>query len=296
MTPLLSVIVPVYCNETTLQELRDRIVATLEPVTDLDFEIVFVDDASTDGSWKLIEQMALVDSRVSGVRLKSNVGQLRASCASLEVAHGDVFLSMDADLEHPPEAIPDLLGEFGRGHDLVVARRVGRVSRRSRFLGSAGLNLLARAMRLPTTDIGSSFLLCTARVAVGMRDVVDKTGRQMVLPAVFRIAFDPTLVTVEAIAESPSAYQMLTVMRLGGEFLTAELAPVAGRWALVASGVTLGSAVRAPTRRRLFGTAAALAALGVAGLLAPLAFRRGTSEPLYEVADHVGRPLQPKWI
>jgi hypothetical protein len=292
VTQLLSVIVPVFCNETTLVELRARLTSTLLAVEDLDFEIILVDDASSDRSWAVIEDMTRTDPRVVGLRLVSNVGQLRAICAGLEIARGEVLMVMDADLEHPPEAVPRLLGAFRDGHDLVVAQRTGRSSTSVRFFGSSIVNLLARMLRLPATDVGSSFMMGTPDLAVDMRRMVDRTGRQMFLPRVFDSASNPAVVEVELAAESTtSAYALLRVVRLGGEFLVAEVGPVLARKVLLASVGVLALGMHPRLRRRALHLAASMVGIGFVGLLVPRAFKRNDTAPLYEVATRAGGGL-----
>lgn len=291
MSERVSVVVPVYGNEATLVELRDRVEATLGVIAGVDFELIFVDDASPDGSWSVIEAMASTDEQVVGLRLASNVGQLRASCAGVDAATGGIFVSMDADLEHPPEAIPRLLRALGEGHDLVVARRMGRSADRIRSLGSHTVNLVARSMRLPVPDVGSSFLACTPPVAAAMRSLVGRTGRQMVLPSVFGSAANPTIVEIEMSSTAPSSYALGRVMGLGGEFLAAELAPAAARRLLVASGCVLLLGVRARWRRQALWMGASLGVLGTLGVLAPSAFKRNGAKPLYSVESRVGHGL-----
>lgn len=291
MTQRLSVVIPVFGNETTLVELKDRLSTALQKTDDIDFELIFVDDASPDNSWKVIETMAATDPNVVGVRLASNVGQLRASCAGVDIAGGNVFVSIDADLEHPPEAVPSLVRAFREGHDLVVARRKGYGSDPVRVLGTLTVNFLSRVLRLPVSDVGSSFLVCTPHVAAEMRRVVEHTGRQMLLPTVFEAASNPTAVDVELSTEATSAYALRRVVELGGEFLVAELGPVIARRVLLGSGLVLILGIHAPWRKWALGFSASMAGLALVGLLMPSAFRRNPAEPLYEVAEQVGGGL-----
>jgi hypothetical protein len=282
------VVVPVYCNETTLVELRDRVSAALRSIEDLDFEIIFVDDASTDGSWSVIEAMALADPKVIGLRLAKNVGQLRADCAGNEVAGGDAIIAMDADLEHPPEAIPRLVRTFRDGHDLVVARRTGRSPDSVRAVGSLAFSLLARALRLPVSDVGSSYMIGTPHIAAEMRRMIERSGRQMMLPTVFNSAHNPTVIDVESPTRTTSAYSLPHAVRLAGQFLAGEVAPVIARRALPASGCILLFGAHPRLRRRALSLAGLTAGLALVGLLIPHTFRRDRTEPLYEVDARVG--------
>ncbi|MFN8050322.1 MAG: glycosyltransferase [Acidimicrobiales bacterium] len=295
MTQRLSVIVPVYCNETTLVELKDRVSAAVRTIDDLEAEILFVDDASTDRSWAVIERLASADPSVVGLRLASNVGQLPAMFAGIEHAAGDVLISIDADLEHPPEAIPLLLGTFREGHDFVVAKRVGRSTDSVRTVGSHTIGLLARLLRLPVSDVGSSFMVGTPTVAAEMRRQIEQTGRQMMLPRVFdSVASNPAVVEVEAPIEAQSAYALGNRARLAGEFLAAEVGPVVARKLLLASGAAFVLALRASARKRALALGASLGAAALLGLALPRAYRRDDSQPFFAIAARIGGGFTPQ--
>lgn len=292
MTERFSVVVPVYGNATTLRELKDRLSATFRSMGVADYELIFVDDASPDGSWAVIESMAAVDPKVVGLRLVSNAGQPMAYCAGIDVAGGEVLISLDADLEHPPEAIPRLVRALRDGHDLVVARRIGRAPGRIRLLGSRIVNLLARVVRLSVSDVGSAFLVCTPEVAAAMRGLIERTGRQMLLPTIFRdAARNPTAIDVEMSASPSSAYTLRRTVGLFGEFLAAELGPALARRMLLVSGCVLALGVHPRFRSGALRLGGPMAGLGLLGLLIPSAFRRDRTEAMYVVAARVGRGL-----
>lgn len=83
------------------------------------WEIIFVDDGSTDNTWSKIEELHNVDQRVCGLRLSRNFGHQYALFAGLNAAHGSGIISMDADLQHPPSIIPDLIAEWRKGNKIV---------------------------------------------------------------------------------------------------------------------------------------------------------------------------------
>lgn len=99
--------VPVYRSERTLRELVARI---SESISNLDFEIILVDDGSGDGTWQEISQICGLNSRVVGLRLGRNAGQQGALLAGVRSAHFSVIVTIDDDLQNPPEEIPKLLG------------------------------------------------------------------------------------------------------------------------------------------------------------------------------------------
>ena len=125
MPPVLSVVVPVFNEEANLPELHRRLAVVLPDVVD-SYEILFVDDGSRDRSWELIRGLAANDPRVRGVRFSRNFGHQMAFAAGLDHAHGEAVVIMDADLQDPPELIPDLVARWREGHEVVYAVRTHR--------------------------------------------------------------------------------------------------------------------------------------------------------------------------
>ena len=113
-----SVVIPVYRSEAFLDELAERLVATLTR-DGRPFEIVLVDDGSPDRSWERIEALSAAHPEVVGLRLSRNFGQHPAIAAGLERARGDDTVLMDADLQDEPEHIPLLLAALAEGSDVV---------------------------------------------------------------------------------------------------------------------------------------------------------------------------------
>ncbi len=123
--PRVSVVVPVYRNAATLDELYERLLPALGAAGP--FELVFVDDACSGGSQPALGRLAARDARVRVIRLERNVGQHRAILAGLEQVRGAWTVVMDADLQDPPEAVPQLLERASRGDVAAVfAGRRGR--------------------------------------------------------------------------------------------------------------------------------------------------------------------------
>jgi polyisoprenyl-phosphate glycosyltransferase len=118
----LSVVVPLHDEEAALDELLRRLTAVLAGL-EVDWEIVLVDDGSVDRTWSLVVRAGQADERVRGVRLSRNFGHQIALSAGLEAASGDAVVTMDGDLQHPPELLPRLLEEAATGYDVVYAVR-----------------------------------------------------------------------------------------------------------------------------------------------------------------------------
>src|SRR5436190_17901348 len=108
MQPTLSICVPVFNEAENLPLLHRAIVEAIEP-NGIATEIIFVDDGSTDDSWKVIETLAASDPRVRGLKFKQNCGETAASDAALRAARGRYVMTMDADLQNDPREIPKFL-------------------------------------------------------------------------------------------------------------------------------------------------------------------------------------------
>ncbi len=112
----ISVVVPVYRSELTLHELVNRVSTS---ITDQNFEIILVDDASGDGTWQKISQICELYSNVRGIRLGRNSGQQAALLAGVRLAKFSVVVTMDDDLQNPPEEIPKLVKALTENIDVV---------------------------------------------------------------------------------------------------------------------------------------------------------------------------------
>jgi undecaprenyl-phosphate 4-deoxy-4-formamido-L-arabinose transferase len=155
--PELSVVVTVLNEERSVEELYRRTVATLEQMGD-SFELVFVDDGSTDSSFALLERLHDADPRVRVVRFKRNFGQHPAMHAGLARARGDIVVTMDGDLQNAPEDIPRLVEAVRAGSDVASGRRAVRKDSWGRTLPSRLINgMLRRFTGAQIADFGCAF-------------------------------------------------------------------------------------------------------------------------------------------
>ncbi|MCP4782205.1 MAG: glycosyltransferase family 2 protein [Fuerstiella sp.] len=115
---MLSIIVPVMNEEGSLRQLWDEILAVAQTAVDR-FEVIFIDDGSTDSSWQIISELSAQDSRISGIRFRRNFGKAAALTAAMRAADGDLILMMDADLQDDPAEIPEMLKLINEGNDVV---------------------------------------------------------------------------------------------------------------------------------------------------------------------------------
>ena len=156
--PAVSVVIPAHNEEPSLLPLVDRLVETLAGLG-RSFEVVIVDDASTDGSVRLLRNLCANESRLKAVCLRRNSGQTAALAAGFEAASGEVVVAMDGDLQHAPEDIPALLAKVDEGYDLVNGwredRNDGLLTRR---LPSRVANWLIRKLSgVELRDFGGTF-------------------------------------------------------------------------------------------------------------------------------------------
>jgi undecaprenyl-phosphate 4-deoxy-4-formamido-L-arabinose transferase len=178
--PALSVVVTLLNEEASVEELYRRTLGSLDGTS---FELIFVDDGSTDGTWGEVERLRAGDERVRGVRFKRNFGQHPAMHAGLARARGDVVVTMDGDLQNPPEDIPKLVAAVEAGADVASGRRVRRKDSWGRTLPSRLINgMLRRFTRVPISDFGCAF------------NAYRRTAVEPVLPAIGKQKFTKALV------------------------------------------------------------------------------------------------------
>ena len=153
-----SIVVPFHNEEENVTILYARLKQVMEQV-DESFEMILVDDGSSDRTYKLLEEIAAVDSRVLIVKLRRNFGQTSALAAGFDHASGEFILAMDGDLQHDPNDIPAFLEKLDEGYDVVSGWRKVRIDNFIlRRVPSAGANwIMARLSGVPIHDFGTTF-------------------------------------------------------------------------------------------------------------------------------------------
>jgi glycosyltransferase involved in cell wall biosynthesis len=162
---MLSIVIPVHNEEHSILPLYDRLTAVLETLHQ-PYEIIFVDDASTDRSFDLLANLVETDPRLTVVRLRRNFGQTAALSAGFHEAKGEVIIAMDGDLQHDPEDIPALLQKINEGYDIASGWRKQRVDNAiTRKIPSRIANwLMAKASGIELRDFGTTFKAYRAEV------------------------------------------------------------------------------------------------------------------------------------
>jgi len=153
-----SIVIPFHNEEENVTVLYARLKQVMEQVGET-FELVLVDDGSRDRTYKLLEEIAAVDSRVLVVKLRRNFGQTSALAAGFDHASGEVILAMDGDLQHDPNDIPAFLEKLDEGYDVVSGWRRQRMDNLFlRRVPSHCANwIMARLSGVPLHDFGTTF-------------------------------------------------------------------------------------------------------------------------------------------
>jgi glycosyltransferase involved in cell wall biosynthesis len=172
--PLLSVVVPVFNEEELLRELHRRVTSSLDPL-DGGYEVVYVDDGSSDRSAEIVEELAEANDNVVFVQLSRNFGMEIAMSAGLDHAAGDYVVLMHADLQDPPELVPDMVEEARRGADVVFARRIGRdESAAKKFLALIFYTLMKYLAQVPYQGQAGDFRLMSRRVVAALQEMPER--------------------------------------------------------------------------------------------------------------------------
>lgn len=162
---MLSIVIPIHNEEPAILPLYDRLTTVLESLQK-PYEIIFVDDASTDRSFDLLANLVETDQRLKVIRLRRNFGQTAALSAGFDEAQGQVIISLDGDLQHEPEDIPALLAKIEEGYDIASGWRKDRIDNAiTRKIPSRIANwLMAKASGVELRDFGTTFKAYRAEV------------------------------------------------------------------------------------------------------------------------------------
>jgi undecaprenyl-phosphate 4-deoxy-4-formamido-L-arabinose transferase len=233
--PVVSLVVPVFDEERTLEDVYGQSVAALESLGK-PYEIIFVDDGSSDRTWAVIERLNAGDVTVRGVRFKRNFGQHPAMHAGLARARSDILVTMDGDLQNSPADIPKLVAAVEAGADVASGRRAARDDSWGRTLPSKLVNgMLRRFTGVQIADFGCAFNAYSRSAIVPVLGLIGKQKftKALVLSAgagVVEVDLD------HRAREGPSRYGPLGLTRLALHVL-AGFWPQPIQWA----GVLIGA-------------------------------------------------------
>ena len=315
--PAVSVVVPVRDEEGGLPRLRARLGEALRDVEG-GYEILYVDDGSTDGSAALIADWAREDGRVTLVELSRNFGMEIAMSAGLDFARGRFVVLMHADLQDPPELIPEMLAlAHSEGADVVYARRIGSdESQIKHRLAGVFYALMGRVARVPYQGQAGDFRLMSRRVVDTVRRMPERrrflrgmvawvgfkqtsidyrragrtSGRGASYPALFRLAFE-AIVSFSDVPLRLATYLGLAIAILSGLGAFVILA-------LTLVGVLATSIEVWVLASVLFLGGVQLISIGIVGRYLARVHEQALERPLYLVSRVVrreedGESLQP---
>lgn len=138
----LSIVIPLFNEEESLPELTEKIVGVLQKEKIYDYEIIFIDDGSTDNSFEVIKYLRKQNNRIHSVRFRRNYGKSAALSVGFEMAKGKFVITMDADLQDDPNEIPNLLNKLKEGYDLVSGWKKKRYDPISKTIPSRLFNFV----------------------------------------------------------------------------------------------------------------------------------------------------------
>jgi len=219
--PKLSVVIPVYNEEPGLQALFDRLYPALDKLG-ISYEVLFVNDGSQDHSPAMLKDQFLKHPEVTRVILfNANYGQHMAIVAGFEHCRGERIVTLDADLQNPPEEIGKLLSAMDAGHDYVGGVRRTREDSWWRHVASKAMNRVRqRLTRIKMTDQGCMLRAYSRDIA---RAVVASREASTYIPALaYTYAHNPTEVEVEHAERlaGKSKYSMYKLIRLNFDLIT----------------------------------------------------------------------------
>lgn len=173
---MLSVVLPAYNEEKMIKKAAGTIGNILKN-EEIDYEIVFVDDGSKDGTWREIESAGKEDEHVNGVRFSRNFGKESAMMAGLENADGDCVVVMDCDLQHPPETIVEMYRLWQQGYEVVegVKRTRGRESIFHKMSAGLFYRMISKAVKIDMSH-ASDFKLLDRRAVEALLEMPERNA------------------------------------------------------------------------------------------------------------------------
>lgn len=174
--PAISIVVPCFNEEGNIETLVYRVSAICTSTVSDSYEIVLVNDGSRDRSWQIISNLADSSSHVVGVNLARNYGHQLALSAGLQICRGNIVMVMDADLQDPPELLPDFLDKLAEGYDVVYGQRLSRAGETLFKRASASLfyRVLQRMVDVDVPRDTGDFRVMSRRVVDHLNEMPER--------------------------------------------------------------------------------------------------------------------------
>lgn len=172
--PAISFVIPSYNEERNIHGICEAIKDEMRIYPELDYEILFIDDGSSDGTLATIERLSFQCPRVKFVSFTRNFGKEAAIFAGLQNARGDAVIMMDADLQHPPELIHELIKGYREGYHQVVAKRDRKGDSKARsFMSSLYYKMVNKAIDVKLTDGEGDFRLLSRKAVNSLLELTE---------------------------------------------------------------------------------------------------------------------------
>ena len=218
---MISIVIPVFNEEKNLEELNNRLLVTCDSL-DKEFEIIYVDDGSSDNSLDIIKEFCTSHEFIHYISFYRNFGQHAAVMAGFKHSAGDIIMTLDADLQNPPEEIPKLVDKMKDGHDIVAGRRINRKDSLLRKIPSYFMNkIISLLTGVTLNDYG-----CMMRVY--KRDIINTLllygEKSLYIPAFTSwLSKDSIEIPIkhEPRFAGKTKYSLLTLLRQSFDLITA---------------------------------------------------------------------------
>jgi glycosyltransferase involved in cell wall biosynthesis len=310
-TPLVSIVSPVYQEEAGIDEFHRRLVAALEPLAPgAAFEVVYVNDGSTDGSLARLHAIAAADARVTVVNLARNFGHQVALSAGIDTAVGDAVVAIDSDLQDPPEVVAEMIERWCEGYQVVFGVRTKRAGETRFKLWTSKLyyGLIDRMAEVRLPHQAGDFRLLDRQVVDVLKDMPERNRylRGMVAWVGFRqcaVEYDR-----DPRFAGSTNYTLRKMVRLAFDGITSfserplrlatnlglvvmAVAFLFAAWVIVSTVVDDSSGKGWPSLMAVVALLGGiqLLCIGVLGEYVGRIYRETKGRPLYIVADVVGR-------
>jgi undecaprenyl-phosphate 4-deoxy-4-formamido-L-arabinose transferase len=220
MTPYVSIVIPVYNEEGNLASLFARLYPVMQGLAK-PFEIIFTDDGSRDRSLAILTDLAARHPEVRVIEFNGNFGQHMAILAAFEISRGEIVVTLDADLQNPPEEIPKLVAEMEQGHDVVGSIRQKRQDTFFRKTASLMVNIVTRKMTgMRMTDYGCMLRAYHRNVVNNINRCQETTTFIPALAQTFSASPSEVPVAHAERAEGESKYSLYKLIRLNFDLMT----------------------------------------------------------------------------
>jgi len=198
-----SIVIPVYNSEKTLEELVNRIISTMHPITE-NFQIVLVDDCSYDNSWGILKNLHQRDNRIKIIHLQKNFGQHNAILCGLNHVKGDYIIIMDDDLQNPPEEIPKLINKIQEDFLVVFGKyKVKYHNWLENFFSQQFQIFIHNILDIPSSVFISSFAIFKSDV---VKNMISIKSSYIFLPALIQKSVPTNKITNVEVCHNPRKF------------------------------------------------------------------------------------------